>query len=175
MEQVPIMLRSIAYVSLSISVRFPCIMWRSSTKHRTALSETLLCQSMGYDMAEQVVELPAQQLEVGPPRHRSALEQDSPYRRKGAEVFDHIEYRKRDMIEGIFGAEETKNRQLHCRFTKPANMRRFGKIRGIAWNLKVLNRLRCARELGIPIPLYPDRRASAKPRPRQSPPALMPA
>lgn len=110
-----------------------------------------------------------------PPRHRSAPEQDSPYRRKGAEVFDETEYRKRDMIEGIFGAEEAKNHQLHCRFTKPANMRRFGKIRGIAWNLKVLNRLLCAKELGIPIPPYPNRRASAKPRPRQAPPALMPA
>lgn len=79
------------------------------------------------------------------------------------------------MIEVIFGAEEAKSHQLHCRFTKLANTRRFGKIRGIAWNLKVLNRLICARDLGIPTPLYPDRRASAEPRPRQAPPALMPA
>ncbi|MCE2509129.1 MAG: hypothetical protein J4G04_07550 [Nitrosopumilaceae archaeon] len=90
-------------------------------------------------------------------------------------MFDDIEYRKRNMIEGIFGAGEAKNHRLHCRFVKPANVRRFGKIRGISWNLKVLNRLCCARDLGMPIPLYSDRRAVAEPRPRRAPPACMPA
>ena len=73
-------------------------------------------------------------------------------------MFDPVEYKKRDMIEGIFGAEESKNHQLHCRFIKEGNMRRFGKIRGIGWNIKGLNRLRCAKALGITIPLYPNRR-----------------
>ena len=44
------------------------------------------------------------------------------------------------MIEGIFGAEEAKRHQLHCRFPKGDNRIRFGKIRSITWNLKVLNR-----------------------------------
>ena len=38
---------------------------------------------------------------------------DMPNRVKGAELFDPVEYMKRDMIEGIFGAEEAKNHQLH--------------------------------------------------------------
>ena len=52
------------------------------------------------------------------------------------------------MIEGIFGGEESKRHQLHCRFIRWDNCCRFGKIRAIAWNLKVLNRLRYARMLG---------------------------
>ena len=85
---------------------------------------------------------------------------DIPNRVKGAEMFDPAEYAKRDMIEGIFGAEEAKNHQLHCRFIKGGNMRRFGKIRGSGWNIEVLNRLRRSKELDIPIPLYPNRRTS---------------
>ena len=61
---------------------------------------------------------------------------------------------QRDMIEGIFGGEESKRHQLHCRFINWDSHRRFGKIRAIAWNLKALNRLRCARMLGIEIPSY---------------------
>lgn len=37
---------------------------------------------------------------------------------------------------------------------KPANMRRLGKIRGITWNLRVLNCLLWAKEHGIPILSY---------------------
>ena len=58
------------------------------------------------------------------------------------------------MIEGVFGGEESKRHQLHCRFILPDNRCRFGKIRAIAWNVKVLNRLRCARIRGIEIPSY---------------------
>ena len=44
---------------------------------------------------------------------------------------------------------------MHCRFILPDNRRRLGKIRAIAWNIKVLNRLRCARMRGgIGIPSY---------------------
>ena len=95
-----------------------------------------------------------------PGKNPEKSKHDTPNRAKGAEMFDPVEYAKRDMIEGIFGAEEAKNHQLHCRFIKEGNMRRFGKIRGIGWNIKVLNRLRCSKELGIPIPLYPNRRTS---------------
>ena len=62
------------------------------------------------------------------------------------------------MMEGIFGGEESKRRQLHCQFirpdNRPDNRHRFGKIRTIAWNIKVLNRFRCARMRGIEIPSY---------------------
>ena len=52
-----------------------------------------------------------------------ASKKDMPNRAKGAELFDPAEYAKRGMIEGIFGAEEAKNHQLHCRFIKEGNMR----------------------------------------------------
>ena len=58
------------------------------------------------------------------------------------------------MIEGVFGAEEAKRHQLHCRFIREDNRLRFAKIRAIAWNIKVLNRFECASKLWIPIPTY---------------------
>ena len=36
------------------------------------------------------------------------------------------------MIEGIFEAEEARNRQLHCRFLREDNRIRFGALRAIA-------------------------------------------
>ena len=77
-----------------------------------------------------------------------------PNRNWAAGLFDRDEHKQRGMIEGIFRGEESKRHQLHCRFIRPDNRRRFGKIRAIAWNLKVLNRLRCTNDLGIPIPSY---------------------
>ena len=58
------------------------------------------------------------------------------------------------MIEGAFGAEETKRHQLHCRFIREDNRLRFARIRAIAWNIKVINRFECASKLRIPIPTY---------------------
>ena len=58
------------------------------------------------------------------------------------------------MIEGIFGAEEAKRHQLHCRFLKGDNRIRFGKIRSIIWNPKVLNRFMHAKKPGIAMPAY---------------------
>lgn len=69
-------------------------------------------------------------------------------------MFDEEECHQRGMIEGVFGSEESKRHQLHCRFILSDNRRRFGKIRAIAWNIKVLNRFRCARMRGIQIPSY---------------------
>ena len=66
-----------------------------------------------------------------PPDKNPEKSTDIPNRAKGAELFGPVEYMKRDMIGGIFGAEGAKNHQLHCRFIKEGNMRRFGKIRGI--------------------------------------------
>ena len=88
-------------------------------------------------------------------RQRSgSANRDKPYRSRAAKIFDEEEYHQRGMIEGIFGGEESKRHQLHCRFIRPDNRRRFGKIRAIAWNIKVLNRFRCARLQGIEIPSY---------------------
>ena len=58
------------------------------------------------------------------------------------------------MVECVFGGEGSKRHQLHCCFILPDNRRRFGKIRAIAWKIKVLNWLRCARMRGIQIPSY---------------------
>ena len=64
------------------------------------------------------------------------------------------EYKKRRLIEGIFGAEETRRYQLHCRFVLDKNRILFAKGRAIAWNIRVLNRFECANRLHIPIPSY---------------------
>ena len=72
------------------------------------------------------------------------------YRRKAAGMFSDSEY----LIEGIFGAEETRRHQLHCRFVRKDNRRLFAKGRAIAWNIRVLNRFECANRLNIPIPSY---------------------
>ena len=69
-------------------------------------------------------------------------------------MFSDSEYRKRAPIEGIFGAEETRRHQLHCRFVLENNRRRFAKGRAIAWNIRVLNRFECANRLSISIPSY---------------------
>ena len=83
-----------------------------------------------------------------------SVNRGKPYRRRAAKIFNEEEYRQRGIIEGIFGGEESKRHQLHCRFIRPDNRRRFGKIRAIIWNIKVLNRFRCARIRGIEIPSY---------------------
>jgi hypothetical protein len=57
-------------------------------------------------------------------------------------------------VINIFSGEESKRHHLHFRFILPDNRRRFGKIQAIAWNIKVLNRLRCARMRGIGISSY---------------------
>ncbi len=83
-----------------------------------------------------------------------AVSEDKPSRKKAAGIFNRAEYPLRSLIEGIFGAEETRQHQLCCRFIRKDNRRRFGKGRAIAWNIRVLNRFECAKKLGIPIPSY---------------------
>jgi len=83
-----------------------------------------------------------------------AVSEDKPSRKKAAGIFNRAEYPLRSLIEGIFGAEETRQHQLYCRFIRKDNRRRFGKGRAIAWNIRVLNRFECAKKLGIPIPSY---------------------
>ena len=71
-----------------------------------------------------------------------------------AHLFSPSRYSTRALIEGIFGAEETKRHQLHCRFLLEETRTNFSKFRAIAWNLGVLHRFNCANRLGIPIPSY---------------------
>ena len=40
------------------------------------------------------------------------------FRRRAAALFDRWRYRKRGMVEGIFGAEETRAHRLLCRYRK---------------------------------------------------------
>ena len=49
-----------------------------------------------------------------------------PSRRRAGEMFDPVRYQKRKMIEWIFGAEESSNRRLRCRFRKKGTRERFG-------------------------------------------------
>jgi len=76
------------------------------------------------------------------------------YRKKASKGFDEGVYHYRGLIEGIFGAEEKANHQLHCRYLIKQNQRRFGVIKAIGWNLQVLNRLRCARILAVKVAQY---------------------
>ena len=54
-----------------------------------------------------------------------------PNRRKAARLFNRDEYPLRDLIEGIFGAEERRRHRLHCRFVRTDNRLRFAKGRAI--------------------------------------------
>ena len=87
-------------------------------------------------------------------QRKDAVNRGKPCRKKAARLFNDDEYRKRALIEGIFGAEETRGHQLLCRFVREDNRRRFAKGRAIAWNIRVLNRFQCANRLNILIPSY---------------------
>ena len=54
-------------------------------------------------------------------QRKDAANRGKPSRKKAARLFDQDEYRKRGMIEGVFGAEEAKRHQLHCRFIREDN------------------------------------------------------
>ena len=77
-------------------------------------------------------------------QRKDAVSRGKPYRKKAAGLFDGEEYNGRSLIEGVFGAEETRRHQLHCRFVRDDNLRRFAKGRAIAWNIRVLNRFEYA-------------------------------
>ncbi len=76
------------------------------------------------------------------------------YRKKASEEFNVDVYHYRGLIEGIFGAEEKAGHQLHCRFMWKQNQIRFGISKAIGWNLQVLNRLQCAKKVGIEVTPY---------------------
>lgn len=78
----------------------------------------------------------------------NARNRGKPARRRAGELFDPEKYKRRGMIEGIFGAEEMAGHRLHCRYRKKEAQVRFGLLLGITWNICVLNRIRCSLELG---------------------------
>ncbi len=53
------------------------------------------------------------------------------------------------MVEGIFGAEETRSHRLLCRYRKKEPQERFGVLLAITWNVRALNRIRCAAEPAV--------------------------
>ncbi len=81
----------------------------------------------------------------------NAVNRTKKFRKKAAGLFDGEIYKKRGMIEGIFGAEETEGHRLLCRFRKTSTRRRFGLCKAIGWNLEVLNRLECAARRNIQV------------------------
>ena len=97
-------------------------------------------------------------------QRKDVVNRGKPSRSKAAKLFNQNEYKKRSLIKGIFGAEETKRYQMHCRFIREDNWRRFATIRAIAWNIKILNRFECASTLRIPIPSCGDLNAWNAPR-----------
>ena len=62
----------------------------------------------------------------------ASVNRGKPYRSRVAKIFDGEAYHQWGMIEVVFGGEESKRHQLHCRFIRPDNRRRFGKIRAMA-------------------------------------------
>ena len=81
----------------------------------------------------------------------NAVSRGKPGRKKAAEMYDPDGYKLRGMIEGIFGAEEAKRHQLHCRFIREDNQQRWGKGRAIGWNIPAPGALQ-----GRPQPRHPD-------------------
>ena len=73
------------------------------------------------------------------------------YRSRAAKEFDQSIYTWRGMIEAIFGAEESDEHNLRTRFRTEENRGRWGIILAMGWNLKILNRLRCGKMLGMEV------------------------
>ena len=74
-------------------------------------------------------------------QRQGATNRATPNRKKAARLFNQDEYRIRALIEGVFGAEESRRHQLHCRFIRTDNRLRFTKGRAIAWNVRAPSRL----------------------------------
>ena len=71
-----------------------------------------------------------------------------PFRRMAGKMFDPDGYKRRGMVEGIFGAEETAGHRLRCRYRKESTRERFGTVLAIAWNLCAPSRIWCTVENG---------------------------
>ncbi len=74
------------------------------------------------------------------------------YRSRAKKEFEQELYRWRGLIEAIFGAEETDDRnKLRTRFRITEHREKWGLMLATGWNLRVLNRLRCTRLLGMEV------------------------
>ena len=79
----------------------------------------------------------------------NAKNRGKPYRRKAAGEFDPDLYKRRGMVEAIFGAAaETTDRRLYCRYRTTETQARIGPTLAICMNVETPNRIRCAGELG---------------------------
>ena len=65
-------------------------------------------------------------------QRKDAANRGKPSRKKAAGLFNPDEYRLRTLMEGIFGAEETRGHQLHYRLVRADNRGRFAKGRAVA-------------------------------------------
>ena len=63
-------------------------------------------------------------------QRENAKSKGKPHRKRAAAMSGKATCKRRGMIEGVFGAEETKDHRLLCRFRKEENRRRFGQILG---------------------------------------------
>ena len=68
-------------------------------------------------------------------KQKYTINRSKPSRRKAATLFNPNKYALSDIIEGIFGAEETWGHQICCRFVGDDNRKRFAKGRAISWNI----------------------------------------
>ncbi len=105
----------------------------------------------GYDSDENVRLLKESGMKPNIKLRANAVHTKKKHRKEASKMFDPESYKMRATIEGIFGAEEAENHRLMCRFRKASTRRRFGLCKAIGWNLEVLNRLKCAANLGIPV------------------------
>ncbi|MYB46380.1 MAG: hypothetical protein F4W68_08025 [Cenarchaeum sp. SB0661_bin_35] len=69
---------------------------------------------------------------LGSKQRKDAINSSKPSKIKTTTLFNPNEYALSDAIEGIFGAEETRGHQLHCRFIRDDNRKRFAKGRAIS-------------------------------------------
>ena len=144
---------TVTYHPLNDTTMLP-VMLDTMRRQRLDLSGRFFDGDKGYDSDENCEMLFEMGFIPNIKQRKDAVNRGKPSRSKAARLFDQNEYRKRGMIEGVFGAEEAKRHQLHCRFIREDSRLRFAKIRAIAWNIKILNRFECASKLRIPIPTY---------------------
>ena len=82
----------------------------------------------------------------------NAKNRGRPSRRRAAREFDPDLYKRRGMVEAIFGAAaETADHRLYCRYRTTETQARFGPTLAICMNVETLNRIRCAVDLGHPL------------------------
>ena len=86
------------------------------------------------------------QMDISPNirQRKGTANRSKPNKGKAAMMFNSSGHRWRPLIEGAFGAEETRRHQLHCRFVRQDNRRRFAKGRSTARSIRTPNQFECA-------------------------------